>query len=142
MKQKVGEIHSSILLSRRATDGNHKQHGRLYKMHTPNKKKKKASSRGLICKKRVRCHMVKNNKQRGQKRDEGGGGERRGGRVDKERKCKMIGIRDKRERIQRPGRVLLTFLRAVSKRLVICWQCWCHDLSNEQCQIKKGGQRR
>lgn len=44
MKQKVGEIHSSILLSRRATDGNHKQHGRLYKMHTPNKKKKKQAA--------------------------------------------------------------------------------------------------
>lgn len=45
MKQKVGEIHSSILLSRRATDGNHKQHGRLYKMHTPKKKKKSKQQR-------------------------------------------------------------------------------------------------
>ena len=34
---------------------------------------------------------------------EGGGRGEMGGGVDKERKCKMIGVRDKREKIQKAG---------------------------------------
>lgn len=121
------DVKESEITHKRMTDGNHKQHDRMYKMHTPNIK----AAGDWFARKCVRANVVKEGSSCGKT---GGGGRKW---------SQQNGTGKKHKKIQRLGFTQTPFFCQHFKcRIeIIWWLRWCLDLSSEQHQMKRKERR-